>query len=582
MISTMSTQESQSITRTRNALSTLERIPRRDSPFVARNADRRWPVGLICCTLAFLACVLLTVTPLTRLPDPVLHHLQIGWGLFLGQASQWLPANLGPTYQRSSAAIEFFCLLTLMFGCYCLGAWFVGRRTERARNWSVSLCIWLGLLVAGAIYLVTPGVREHDIEAYAGYSRLLAIYHANPYFVTFATFPHDPVAPTDVWSGATAIYGPAWMLVCALLGWVLRSPTPEAYIIGFRVVALSAHLLNTWLVGRILRAQDRSPRIRSLGMLLYGWSPLVLIESAQDAHLDLFMLTFLLLGILLAVRAEQRGELLRARGYLPPALAFTVAIAVKYTILPVLIAYLLLLCCKALRPTAESSLVWREARGNWRAAAKILCLGGLASVLVALAFYVPFWIGHSPRAIIASFSDNPAENWAENSILRSIINWVGYHPALKGNFLLLFFSWRKVWDGINYLAIIFCLIIGARKLWRTPTVNAFLTLALAIMCVMLLLTPWFFAWYVTWIVALAAVNLPARSTRVRWSCFFLALAFSYSALTLYLFHENMLGSRDYLDTLFDAGPPVVVLLFCWLRYPHRFGIRRETLPGPAA
>src|SRR5712672_2431684 len=156
-------------------------------------------------------------------------------------------------------------------------------------------------------------------------------------------------------------------------------------------------------------------------MLLYGWSPLVLIESAQDAHLDLLMLTFVLLGILLAVQAQQRDELLRARGYLPPILALTLATLVKYTILPVLVAYLLLLACKAMRPTAASPLAWREAFDNWRAALRLLFLGCLASVLLALAFYGPFWFGHSPDAIITSFNNNPVATWAENSIMRSVI-----------------------------------------------------------------------------------------------------------------------------------------------------------------
>jgi hypothetical protein len=564
----MSERESQFMAKTPTALSDLERLSHHDSQLVVMDSGGRWPVGLMLCTLAFLACILLTVTPLSRMPDPVLHHLRIGWGAFLGEASQWLPANLGSTYQRSSAAIEFFCLLTLAFCCYCLGLWLVGRWTDNTRRWPVNACIWLGLILAGAIYLVTPGVREHDIEAYAGYSRLLGVYHANPYFTTLWAFPHDPVLPTDVWSGITSAYGPVWMLVCALLGWLLKQPTPEAYIIGFRVVALAAHLLNTWLVYRVLRALGRSPRVCSLGMLLYGWSPLVLIDSAQDAHLDLLMLTFVLLGILLAVQAEQRGELLRARGYLPPILALTLAALVKYTILPVLVAFLLLLACKAMRPTAASPLTWREAFENWRTAVALLCLGCLASVLLALAFYGPFWFGHSPDAIITSFNNNPVATWAENSIMRSLIWWWHFHPEQKGNPLLLFFSQRRVWNVINYLAIALCLVIGTRRLWKTPTVSVFLTLVLAMMSLVLLLTPWFFAWYITWIVVLAAVSLPARRSRVLWAFFFLALTFSYSALTLYLFHENLLDSHGYLDTLVDAGPPICVFLFCWLYYPR--------------
>lgn len=523
------------------------------------------------CTLTFLTCILLTVTPLSRMPDTVIR-LRIGWGAFLGQASQWLPANIGSTYQPSSASIEFFPIITLAFSFYCLAAYLVSRWTGEVWRWPVYSCIWLGALLAGVIYLVTPGVLAHDIEAYAGYSRLLAVYHANPYFVTLSAFPHDPVTPTDVWAATPSAYGPIWMVICAVLGWLLKQPTPEAYVIGFRVFAFAMHLLNIWLVGRILRTMGRPPRIRALGMLLYGWNPLVLLESAQNGHNDVFMLTFVLLGVLLLARANKRGELLRARGYLPPILAFTLAILVKYPILPVLAAYLLLLLCLALRPTTASSLNWREALARWRPAARLLIWACLASVMLVLAFYVPFWLGHSPGAIIKSFSNNPVATWAENSYMRSVINWLAFHPAQKGNPLLLFFSRRQVWNGIGYLAIALCLFVGTRRLWVAPTVDTFLALALATMCIVLLLTPWFFTWYITWIVGLAAVCLPARRSRVVWAFFILALTFSYSTLSLYLFNHDLLGSRGYLVSLFDTVPPIGAFLFCWMRYPRSAGL----------
>ena len=532
-----------------------------------KSSGKRWPVGLMLCTLAFLTCILLTVTPLSRMPDTVIR-LRIGWGAFLGEVSQWLPANIGPTYQQSSASIEFFCIITLAFFFYCLGAWLVGRRAGEIRRLPVYTCIWLGVLLAGAIYLVTPGVLAHDIEAYAGYSRLLAVYHANPYFVTLSTFPHDPVTPTDDWAGATAAYGPIWMIICAVLGWLLKQPTPEAFVIGFRVFAFSTHILNTWLVGRVLRAMGRSPRIRAQGMLLYGWNPLVLLESAQNGHNDVFMLTFVLLGILLLARSEQRGELLRARGYVPPILAFTLAALVKYPILPVLAAYLIFLLCKALRPTAASSLRWQEALGNWRPAARLLGWSCLASVLLVLALYGPFWLGHSPSAIIDSFSKNPVSTWAENSFMRSVINWLNIQPERKSNLLLLFFSRRQVWNVINYSAIALCLFFGARKFWVTPTVETFLALALAMMCIVLLLTPWFFTWYSVWIVGLAVVCLPAHRSRVVWAFFVLALTFSYSTLSLYLFNHDLLGPLIPLVSLFDNVPPICAFLFCWIRYPR--------------
>src|SRR5437763_13365060 len=66
---------------------------------------RPLPVWLMLCLLAYLTCVLLTVTPLSRIPDTT-FRLRFAWGASLGKVSQWLPTNIGPTYQPSTPAIE--------------------------------------------------------------------------------------------------------------------------------------------------------------------------------------------------------------------------------------------------------------------------------------------------------------------------------------------------------------------------------------------------------------------------------------------------------------------------------------------
>lgn len=561
------------------ASSQIKPSSRHASRPVSPVGERRSAIGLALCALAFLASVLLTVTPLVRMPDS-LFRLRMPWSAFLGEASRWLPANLGSSPQPSSASIEFFCLISLAFLFYCLGAWLVGKRPGPVSQISVRAYIWSVLILAGAIYIVTPGLLSHDTMVYAGYSRLMAVYHANPYFAFYSAFPRDPLAHFDQWAGVNSLYGPVWMLICAALGLFIR-PTPEAYVIAFRLFALSMHLLNTWLVDRILATLGRSPRERTLGILLYGWNPLVLLESSLNGHNDVFMLTFVLLGILLLARAERRGELRQARGYIPPAIALTLAALVKFVILPVLAVYLLFLACQTLRAVSNSPLHMKQAVQNWRPVAWPLGWTCCAAALVALIFYGPFWLGHDLHAIIGSFAGNPASDFAENSYQRSVMNWLSFHPDQKNNLVLLFLSWRKVWDAITFLALIVCLILGARWLMQKPTARIFLTLALAVMSLVLLLTPWFFTWYITWIVGLAVVCLPARRTRITWSVFLLALTFSYSALSLYLFNHDLLGSRGYLVSLFDTVPPIGAFVYGWLWYPRLYESHTPLHAGPS-
>jgi len=231
--------------------------------------------------------------------------------------------------------------------------------------------------------------------------------------------------------------------------------------------------------------------------------------------------------------------------------------------------YLLFLVCRALRPGAEGTQTGKQALGNWRVAGLLLSWSSLSVLLVALAFYVPFWAGQSLHAIASSFSSNPAADYGENSLMRSVVNWLPLHPELRHTPVWQFLSQRRVWDMLNYLAVALCLLLGARQFWRTPTVQALLTLMLAMMCVVLLLTPWFFTWYITWIVGLAVVCLPALSRRGTRAFFALALTFSYSALTLYLFNQNLLGPNGYLVSFFDILPPLGACLLCWWLFPRQ-------------
>src|SRR5205823_1249687 len=138
---------------------------------------------------------------------------------------------------------------------------------------------------------------SHDIFVYAGYGRVMVTYHANPFFVPPSAFPHDPIYPFDDWAHFTSAYGPVWLVICAISE-LFSGTHPLRYIIFFRVLGLAAHLVNILLVATILRKMERSPRTVTLGAQLYAWNPLAMLESSQSGHIDIFMITFILLGIL--------------------------------------------------------------------------------------------------------------------------------------------------------------------------------------------------------------------------------------------------------------------------------------------
>lgn len=518
---------------------------------------RRWSVAFLFSTAGLIVCFLLALTPLTRIPDPVLT-LHVPVGTFLAQASSWLPGTPGGLNATSSAYSELFGMLILAFLFYGLGALLVRRQPVTASLPVWRGLIWLGALVSGTLLLFTPATLSHDILVYASYSRVIATYHANPYFVPIAAFPHDFFAMHNYWSRAVSAYGPVWMLICGLFGWLL-SPDVNAYTIAFRLCALLFYLLNIWLVGRILQVMGRSARTVTLGMLLYAWNPLLLLESALGGHNDGFMMTFVLVGVLLAVSAEKHEYSLRPRGYLPVVGALILAALVKFTALPILAVYLLFLVCKLLRPTADSPRTLALAWHNWRPTLLALLWSGLTALLLILVFYGPFWWRHDLSAIVKSFKSPPSSLYAENSFMRSIEEWHHFHRTLHSVLLDLLGN-RHLWDALTLAAIVLCLLIGATRLWRRPTTRTFLVISLATMSLVLLITPWFFAWYLTWLLGLGITCLPVRLHRLETALLALVFTFGGSALFTYLFNGGLFGSHYYLVSLFTTIPPTCAFL----------------------
>ncbi len=521
---------------------------------------------ILFCTFAFILCALCSITPLHRVAGtPFLLHLPTSrpleiWGV-------WLPSDLhlvrdAQVSHISSNYIEFLLLMALAFGAYGLCALLIWRQSPQGNFSGTLRLIWLGAIATGLIFVLTPAMLSHDIFVYAGYGRILVAHHANPYFVPLKAFPQDPFMPLDDWKGATAAYGPLWLDISAL-GALLSGDDPLRYILAYRLFGLAAHLLNIWLIYTTLRMMKCSPRTVTLGVLLYAWNPLALLESSLGGHNDVFLVTFILLGILLSVRAEQRS-FTSPRGYLLPIVAFTLAALVKFTAAPLVAFFVVMLIRHSLPPT-EANKGERKIRGDpapplyhWGHALIRVFLAGLISAVIALAFYVPFWVGHSVRDILRSFTSPPSANAAYSSILSAIQHSLPAHTSWAYLPLHLL-SLHSVWNIINVATLLCALSIGAVCLWRTPTTHTLALTSLATLGALLVVTPWFFPWYVVWLVGLVPICLPFVYQRVSRGLLAFALTFSASALLFYFLNLSPppIGGWSGLRCLSTIGPPLL-------------------------
>ena len=520
---------------------------------------------LLVCMGAFVCCILATGAPLARLAGTTLLAA-LPTSLFLILVGTKLPADLHLTAdihasQVNTNALEFLFLTMLASLFYALSAYLARRYVERQptpttkRRQPAQILlrlIWLVALLLGVAYVLMPALLSRDALVYAGYGRIVVAYHANPYYTPLSAFPHDPLLQADDWRDALAAYGPLWLLVCALSTLFAGSSVLQ-YIFFYRALGLIAHLLNIALVTTILRKTGRSSRTIIAGTLLYAWNPLVLLESCMGGHNDILLVSCILLGILLCVRAEQTA-FATVRSYLPPLLAFTCAALIKFTAAPLLAFYLVLLTRRTLSAQPPS----QRSTSLWLPVVRKVAIATLTSTLLAVTLYTPLWVGHTVHAIVASLGSPPSSRLAFGSTLLALQKVAVQHPE---NMLLATISQHGTWNGLTgaIVGIVFC--AGAFWLWRVPTLPTMVYATLATLGVLLVVTPWFFPWYVLWLVALAAVAPPERSNRVGQALVWSTLTFSTTAFFLYLFRGYPpVGDWIGFTSLTTIGPPLLVFL----------------------
>ena len=530
---------------------------------------------LLCYVLAFLCCFVLTGFAAQRVMKPLPHYaLPLSSGFM--RLGAWLPSALYrasdvSTSLLASSYIEMFLFISLAFAVYAGMALLTWRTANAANMRIVTSFIWLGAAATGLLLICIPVLLSQDLFVYADYGHAIVAHGANPFFVPPAAISHDTITSIDNWSFATSAYGPVWMYICTLVA-LVGGNHPTRYYVIFRLLAFACYLLNIVLVSNILRGC--SPRTRTLGTLLYAWNPLVLIESCLGAHNDVALSTFMLLAVFLAQQAEQKN-FSQLRNYSGPLLACTLAVLIKFTLLPLIVLFLLLLGCKTLgRVGGDWRMRWSLAVGN-------VCLAGLIFIAVSFVCYLPLWLGHGVPEIVKSFATPPSALWAENSFLRSIQDGLkvnGYPAATSPLYPLASVLSRRVfWDRISAGALACSLLVGGVFIWRAPTVHRLVLVLLASLCVLLVVTPWFYPWYVQWVVTLAAAALAGPLWRLGKTLLVFVLTFSASAMLTYLDPLFTPLGRS-LDTrvFFIVGIPVLAaLLAFWLMGRQKWGAKSE-------
>jgi alpha-1,6-mannosyltransferase len=369
----------------------------------------------------------------------------------------------------------------------------------------------------------------HDIYLYLQYG-LMSLNRINPYWVKSGEFQSSLNLLLD-WN-VTSTYG-----VVSTFFFVISAKLAEINlafgIYGFKLICLAFHILNAYLIWKILRQDSRQGRVT----FAYLLSPILLFEQVVEAHLDVFLCT-----ILIAI-----DQFLKHRKYLSALVMTGVGFLTKT--LPIIWLPLI------------GVFLIRQKRWKVLALFSLICAIAIFGLSLTLFPSIEAW-----KSILnPGVRDITSGSW--HNLLGGLLERTrGAVPievqALVSNvfrkMMMLFFA--------GYYAVTLFKICRKSALlegqlmvkigWVTLVLFAFAT-------------PWYQPWYATILLPIAALNLEAR--------FFVMTSFVFSwvgtiAHFCLSYNQTRLGM---LGSLLTMGSVIVMLLM-------RSKLTQESLPLSAS
>jgi hypothetical protein len=447
---------------------------------------------VLACLLEMLCLGIVALSPL-----PALHlsetPLEMFWTWTLAPAHLLLAAL--PALLDSSSILPALLLGLVFVGMITIYGLIVVLVIRRAATGSWKwFCFFLGgTLLFGITLLFLPRLFSDDVFTYMFSGRILAIYKADPMNTIPLQFPEDPYLAWVINGPETTnIFGPLWLSIAALLASLSNSPVISLLL--FKGLALLSHLLNCLLAWAILG--KLSPGRQVLGMLLYAWNPLVLIELAGSGHSEGVLLTLLLLVVWLHL---QKAGLFSHIGSL---IVFSLAVSVNLIALLLAPLYLWFIV-RSQRQISRALLafIWRF----------------LVLLIPFSAIMLPYWRGPSTFFAITSAIDMEHFVHSPAGLLALAMRWFFQSVALWWNFPAFLqpitaadMTLRSSATFIFILIYLhtFSLVRSAPLSLTTPQSNleervpgfdALLRAwAGAIFWYLILVSGWFWPWYVLW------------------------------------------------------------------------------------
>ncbi len=376
-----------------------------------------------------------------------------------------------------------------------------------------------------------------DVFDYSFFGREMAHYGVNPYLVRPDDFSSDPLLAYVGWKGLPFTYGPAFALVCRAVSMVFNGNL-LANVLAFKLIAIAAFLATSVLIYDLLRRE--SPAHAVSGTLLFAWNPLVVFETASNAHNDMLVMLFAVLGVAAFARRRQARALV----------ALVLSVLTKFVTFPLGPIWL--------------AAGWRAEVG-WRNRLAFVARSVALAALVALVLYLPFL---GDRADLRTVLLAPLMRQdLFTSSFPALLVLVGEKTRDRD------VVEKMVRNGAMALLVAFSLLQAwrVRGDWHSLASASFNT----VLFYLLFLCPWFQPWYVLWLVPLAALLGKGWQANT-------VILFCLSAMAKYLVFDFFWFSSDLLTETLHVEAAAVLFIYAlplgylaWSFLTSRRRVRRD-------
>lgn len=404
----------------------------------------------------------------------------------------------------------YFITIIAMFVVYLRALHVLKEERKKSQNSTKNIIIKFAILFLVTTLLSFPALST-DVFDYIATNRVLFVHQANPWLHPPQDFPQDEFIYLGSWKFRASVYGPVQFLTSSLV-YLLAGSNIILNIIAFKVINVIFTVAVIILVKKLLEEKASSRLV--FGLAVFAWNPLLHIEIIGNAHNDIIMTFFSVLGLYLVLKKRESWG------------AFALAAAVLAKIAAALFVPII--------------AFWLIGKGQKRKALKFLAIF-ITATLIGFAS-----LGKGFLGLLINLGDQLGLYLRS---LPTILRFLFLKVGLQNTKAMIA---EKILTIPPFIAIFVILI---RKIRRTSLIPS---LVIAMLSYLIISSPMLQPWYLIWVLPFVSLLPPGRLQNG-------AIIFSFTSLIYYsiLFISFYFSPLNFVWQIIMFTSIVVPPLLSW-------------------